>query len=405
MQLADHKKLGPFGKHHPLATVGSSKMAQLILAIFTIVTQVGSLQCKTCNTMHDINNANEFITHARTHLEILPPMAGLPNLRNLFSTSAIFCGNCLLIMPSMASYLLHAFIKHHSPNLPIYCTLCTNFVIKTTLEQHMLDFHPLVRCPVCSLKLSVLDLMEHLLSPNPHYAFSIDEILPYFSTDLAAILIRAKNTTQWWFSTATEIAQRLLPLKSLNQYDILTTAGFNKLLSTPYPISFPSGTSLLITSHQEFIKTTDLIALLGLLESATSFQHHKEKLQLYFYELVQLCISREISEMLLYSTPAYINDFISELPKGMIVDHPVGQLSVRDPTALAALPRTTSFFIIGSNLLKNVGSHPAYPALQQRYRIYKLDKLPEHLGNTRSVADNLLIRPTWTPAYGQDSIY
>ena len=155
-------------------------------------------------------------------------MACLPDLRKFFSTSAIFCCNCLMLMPSMASYILHSFLKHHTPNLPIYCSLCLKFVKITNLEQHMIDYHPMLKCPVCSIKLSILDLMEHLLSPTPHYAFSIEEILPYFSNDLAAILIRAKNTTQWWFSSAIDIAQRLLPLKILNQYDFLSTAGFNR---------------------------------------------------------------------------------------------------------------------------------------------------------------------------------
>ena len=43
----------------------------------------------------------------------------------------------------------------------------------------------------------------------------------------------------------------------------------------------------------------------------------------------------------------------------MEVNHLVGFLSAMDPTSLASLPPTTSFFIIGSNLLKNMGSHPA----------------------------------------------
>jgi hypothetical protein len=223
----------------------------------------------------------------------------------------------------------------------------------------MINYHPMLKCPVCLIKLSTLDLMEHLLSPTPHHAFSIEEILPHFSNDLAAILIRAKNTTQWWISSAIDIAHRLLPLKILNQYDFLSTAGFTRLLSTPYPVSFPSGTSLLITANKDFIETTDLIALLGLLESASTFRYHKEKLQLYLYKLLQIRISREVSEMLLYSTPTSLGDFISELPNSMEVDHLVGFISTTDPTSLFNLPSTISFFIIGSNLLKNVGSHPA----------------------------------------------
>ena len=359
MKLADHKQLGPFGNHHPLATIGPNKMGQLILAIFTIITQVGSLQCKTCNMEHEITDAKTFIAHGLTHAGDLPPMACLPDLRKFFSTSAIFCCNCLMLMPSMASYVLHSFLKHHTPNLPIYCSLCVRFEKNTTLEQHMIDYHPMLKCPVCLIKLSIIDLMEHLLSPTPHYAFAIEEILPYFSNDLAAILIRAKNTTQWWVSSAIDIAQRLLPLKILNHYDFLSTAGFNKLMSTPYPVSFPSGTSLLITENKDFIETTDLIALLGLLESASVFRFHKEKLQLYYYELLQLQLSREISEMLLYSTPTSLGDFISYLPNSMVVDHLVGFISTTDPTSLINLPNNISFFIIGSNLLKNVGSHPS----------------------------------------------
>ena len=359
MKLSDHQRLGPFGNHHPLATVGPNKMGQLILAIFAIITQAGSLQCKECHQDHDITEAKSFIAHGLTHGGNLPPMACLPDLRKFFSTSAIFCCNCLMLMPSMASYILHSFLKHHTPNLPIYCCLCVKFVKNTTLEQHMINYHPMLKCPVCLIKLSTLDLMEHLLSPTPHHAFSIEEILPHFSNDLAAILIRAKNTTQWWISSAIDIAHRLLPLKILNQYDFLSTAGFNRLLSTPYPVSFPSGTSLLITANKDFIETTDLIALLGLLESASTFRYHKEKLQLYLYELLQIRISREVSEMLLYSTPTSLGDFISELPNSMEVDHLVGFISTTDPTSLFNLPSTISFFIIGSNLLKNVGSHPA----------------------------------------------
>ncbi len=342
MKLSDHQRLGPFGNRHPLATVGPNKMGQLILAIFTIITQAGSLQCKECHQDHDITEAKSFIAHGLTHGGNLPPMACLPDLRKFFSASAIFCCNCLMLMPSMASYILHSFLKHHTPNLPIYCCLCVKFVKNTTLEQHMINYHPMLKCPVCLIKLSTLNLMEHLLSPTPHHAFSIEEILPHFSNDLAAILIRAKNTTQWWISSAIDIAHRLLPLKILNQYDFLSTAGFNRLLSTPYPVSFPSGTSLLITANKDFIETTDLIALLGLLESASTFRYHKEKLQLYLYELLQICISREVSEMLLYSTPTSLGDFISELPNSMEVDHLVGFISTTDPTSLFNLPSTIS---------------------------------------------------------------
>ena len=139
MKLGDHKQLGPFGNHHPLATIGPNNMGQLILAIFTIITQVGSLQCKTCNKEYDITDTKTFIAHGLTHAGDLPPMACLPDLRKFFSTSAIFCCNCLMLMPSMASYILHSFLKHHTPNLPIYCSLCVKFVKNTTLEQHIID--------------------------------------------------------------------------------------------------------------------------------------------------------------------------------------------------------------------------------------------------------------------------
>ena len=296
--------MGSMADNHTLGVLDKTDKGYRALVVFARQSN-NLLICSKCTyNVNTMTHNTLQIEHYINHMGELDPMINITSLNALNAEGLNICKMCALVFPNIESLLLHCYLSEHTEPSSIYCGICKLFFDNTTTLQHHSARHSSANCTPCKDKIPLFTFLTHYLTPTPHGENELEVLTSNMPLCIKDSLIKARTSPIIETTTPDDLLLYLLDRKTTLKYKaiLFLKETFSSYIETQTPDIFPRNVSRLITEESDFTTATTLHALITSMDQKNVGANRLAFLN-YRYELVQILLGSELSQLLSLSTP------------------------------------------------------------------------------------------------------